>query len=88
LRELRPNAFRGTWKEGYASPTFFNEGMEVWLPYRFPEPETIIDPPAGRKAVRCKVLVAAGDMARVINEKYGIDTWVDLLDVAIKEDDK
>lgn len=125
MRRLQPNAFRGNWKEGYISPSFFNEGMEVWLPYRVayededemsirarlfeiwsmpeqsqvslkseveqlelklvelatpPKPATVM------KSLRCKVLVAAGDMARIVNETHGVDKWVDLLDVAIKEE--
>ena len=50
--------------------TYFNEGMRVWIPWRSPE-----HPRAG---LRCVVVAAHGFTARVVNEAYGVDRWVDL----------
>lgn len=47
----------------YPVPDWLYEGQEVIAPYQ------------GATGVKCKVLVAAGDAARVVNEKRGIDRW-------------
>lgn len=44
-------------------------GMHVFLPWSHENNGT---------ALRCTVAVAAGDAARVVNEKYGVDRWVHL----------
>ncbi len=34
-----------------------------------------------RNLLRCKVACAAGNMARIVNEKYGVDKWMSLDDL-------
>lgn len=62
------------WATGYKSPSFFVEGMEVLLPW------------GGGYGLRCRVETAAGNSALIVNEKHKVRQWVDLLDVAVKED--
>lgn len=55
-------------KRYYSEPAWLNDGDEVWLPW---------DREKG-SALRCKVACAAGNHARVVNEKLGVDRWVPL----------
>lgn len=71
MREARFNTFSGNWSNGYRSPEYFVVGMEVLMPWE------------NNSGLLCKVICAAGYNARIVNEKYKIDRWVDLLDVAI-----
>lgn len=64
------------WAPGYTYPKFFDNGMIVFVP---------IEPLAARKSLRCTVKTACGDMARIVNENFNVDTWVHLHDVAVKE---
>lgn len=59
------------WREdiGLRSVDFVDEGMRVLAPYR------------DRQALRCVVVVAAGNHARVVNEKRGYDQWFHIRDL-------
>jgi len=52
--------------EKWQPPSYVNEGQAVLVPH-------VLD---GRVVgLRCIVVVAAGDHARVTNEKFGVDKW-------------
>jgi hypothetical protein len=53
------------------------DGMYVWLAWNR----------ARGSAIRCKVVVAAGDMVRIVNEKFEVDTWKRLDDLLVPEGD-
>lgn len=55
---------------------FVDEGMEVIIPF--------INN-GNRTGLRCIVSVAAGNWAKVVNEKYGIDNWWELKDLRIEK---
>ena len=55
--------------DGYVIPSFLDDGMEVFI--RFVPPGVFVP-----VALKCTVLVAAGDAGRIVCEKYGIDRWV------------
>ncbi len=58
---------------GFVHPAGVFDGMKVIAPFE------------GRTGVWCTVTCAAGDMARVTNEKRGIDRWHYLRELMIKE---
>lgn len=53
------------------------DGMEVWI---------LWDRDRGT-ALRCKVLVAAGNHARVVNDGQKVDRWMRLDDLRVPPDD-
>ena len=59
------------WRAGWTPVEYFYEGQEVWTVW----------PRNASSAVRCRVTVAAGDSAHVVNEARGVDTWVYLWEV-------
>jgi hypothetical protein len=59
------------WRAGWTPVEYFYEGQTVWT----------IWPSTGRDAVRCRVSVAAGDSAHVLNAERGVNTWVYLWEV-------
>lgn len=65
-------------KPGWTYPRFLIEGATVYIPYR------IGDRPY---ALACRVLVACGDAGRVVNERRGIDRWLDRYEMAVRHDD-
>ena len=69
---------RGNWAAGYRSPTYLTKDAEVIIP--------ILHEGKWRGA-RCRVVVACGDAGRVVNEHHGIDKWVELEDMAVKDGD-
>ncbi len=68
---------------GYENPSFFYEGMEVWIDCRL---AGIKDRPPGC-GLRCLVVAPHGDTARVVNEKYGFDRLMSKWDCYIKHVD-
>lgn len=65
--------------EAYRSPRYVNEGDSVFAP--FPTREH------PRQGLHCKVEVAAGSHARVVNESYGFAQWFHLDDLRVPEGD-
>ena len=64
------------YKIRYETVAYVDVGMTVWAPYeRFCPPEDRETVRAKGTAVRCTVAVAAGDHARIVNERLGIDAW-------------
>lgn len=59
--------------EGYRTPPYLTEGQEVLIPFRRD---------GKLYGLKCKVTIAAGDAGRVLNEKYGVDKWVQRDDMA------
>lgn len=53
------------------------DGMEVWLPWNREK----------RSALRCTVVCAAGHHARIVNERFDVDTWKRLDDLLVREGD-
>jgi hypothetical protein len=53
------------------------EGMTVWLLWHRPL----------GSALRCTVTTAAGDHARVVNERAGVDRWASLRSLYVQEGD-
>ena len=58
----------------YEAPRWVEDGMAVLAP-------CVVDGKPG--GIRCKVLVAAGYHARVVNEKHGLDHWYAIEDLRI-----
>lgn len=66
----------------YEIPRFFFEGQEVWAPYN-----PVTKSPGFSKtgtAIKCTVICAAGNAARVVNEKYDYEHWWERWDVRVK----
>lgn len=42
----------------------------------------------GTRSLKCQVLVAAGNMARVVNELHHVDRWVDISSLEIETQDE
>jgi hypothetical protein len=63
---------------GYDHPAYFDEGMFVMVPCTKAHAEAIGagDRWSATCGIRCKVVVAAGEHARVVHERAGIDRWV------------
>ncbi len=59
----------------YVEPRWAENGMKVIIP--FPTE----DKPG--QGAWCKVVVAAGNHARVVNEKLGIDRWCSIYDLRV-----
>jgi len=59
----------------WTAPRWAEEGMEVLAPF------ATEDRP--RQGLRCRVAVAAGYHARVVNEKRGFDRWFHLNDLRV-----
>ena len=57
----------------FQAPRYVFDGMDVYIPW---------DRSLG-SVLRCKVLVAAGDMARVFNEENKLDKWVRVDDLLV-----
>jgi len=57
----------------FEAPSFVYDGMDVWIPW---------DRSKG-SALKCKVLVAAGNMARVFNESHKVDKWIRVDDLLV-----
>lgn len=57
----------------YVNPLWFEEGMEVLIPWN----REANAPGRDRNgtAARCKVATAAGEHARVVNDRLGVDKW-------------
>lgn len=64
-------------KRKFVEVAWVEEGMTVWLPWNREQ----------QSVVRCKVLVAAGDHARIVNEKRGIERWFPLSTLYVEEGD-
>lgn len=58
----------------FEAPRWVEDGMDVIIP-------CLHD--GKRTGLYCKVLVAAGNHARVANPKYGIDHWYDIEELRI-----
>ncbi len=65
-------------KRYYQPPRYVNDGEEVWI--RWPQK----GPGVG---LRCKVAVAMGRTARVVNEAMGVDRLYDIDDLLVPPDD-
>jgi hypothetical protein len=63
----------------YVEPRWAEDGMRVIIP--FPTEEK------PRQGLWCKVAVAAGNHARVVNAERGIDRWFPLYDLRVPADD-
>lgn len=71
-------------KMSYVAPRYVDVGMEVVVPYvQFCPPEEREAVRAKGTGVRCKVIVAAGYHARILNEKRGIDVWRHIRDLFV-----
>lgn len=71
-------------KPGYARPLFVNEGMIVYAPGQVP-PGT---DPSEIPHLRCTVLSAHGDMARVINREREYDRVLPLTMLVITSEER
>lgn len=70
-----PGVFELVVNEKFAVPSYVNDGMDVIAPYIHE---------GQPKGLHCKVLVAAGLHARVVNEKFGFDQWFAIEHLRIK----
>lgn len=61
-------------RKGYTYPKYLTEGMEVIIPFIYNGQEY---------GLVCKVTVASGDAGRVVNDKYGVNKWVDRYEMAV-----
>ena len=69
--------FRPYWGE----PRYLNDGDHVWLPLSRDAATGCVN------AVRCRVVCAAGNHARIVNESRGIDRWCRLSSLMVAPDD-
>jgi len=71
-------AFRDEfWRE----PDWLSTGDDAWLPVGS-------DADSGKtRVVKCRVAIAAGDHARIVNEARGVDRWVNLAALLVGPDD-
>lgn len=69
---------------GYDTPAFFDEGMVVLVPCTKAQAEAIGVRWTPGCAIKCKVVVAAGEHARVVHERAGIDRWVSRYGCVVK----
>lgn len=65
------------WRE----PDWLSDGDDVWLPVGR-ELES-----GKTRVVKCRVSIAAGNDARIVNEARGIDRWVPLRALLVGPDD-
>lgn len=63
------------WRTGWSSPKYFSEGMAVWVPWM------------PRKLKKAKIIRAHGNTA-VVQDEYGETRWVELGDVAVRDDNR
>lgn len=70
-----PGVFELVVNDKFSVPSYVEEGMRVIAPY--------IDD-GQPKGLHCKVLVAAGLHARVVNEQYKFDQWFAIEHLRIK----
>lgn len=70
----------GCWNNGWVSPKYFSVGMKVYLPVSIDR-----DGEVKNVGLECNVYNAHGVTAQIENEAYGVDEFVHLDDVAIKE---
>lgn len=61
----------------YSEPAWVEDGMTVWLPWNREK----------GSALRCKVICAAGNHARIANDQYGVDKWVNLSSLLVPPGD-
>lgn len=61
--------------EKFQPPSYVCEGMRVAIPFVH-EGKVV--------GLWCDVVVAAGNHARVMNERYGVDKWFDIEDLRIE----
>lgn len=66
-----------TEKKFYSEPAWLSDGSEVWLPWNREK----------GSALRCKVVCAAGNHARIVNEQYKVDKWVALSNLLVPPGD-
>ncbi len=66
------------WAKGYRNPTYIVKGAKVFIAFVHEGQLT---------GLPCRVEEACGDAGRVINEKYGVDKWIMLEDMGVKDDD-
>ncbi len=67
------------WAEGYRNPTYLVKDAKVIISF-YHEGKL--------HGLICRVEVACGDCGRVVNEKYGVDKWVRLEDMAVRDGDE
>jgi hypothetical protein len=73
-----PAAFhRPYWGE----PRYVFDGDTIWVPFAHDDSTGVT------RAWRCKVACAAGDQARVVNEKIGLDRWYRLSALLVPPED-
>lgn len=61
----------------YEAPYWLEDGMEVLILWSRAE----------RTMLRCRVACAAGNAARVVNERRGVDTWLPIGDLRVPQGD-
>lgn len=64
------------WRE----PDWLSDGDDVWLPIGH-------DDSGKTRVAKCRVAVAAGNHARIVNEARGIDRWFALGSLLVGPDD-
>ena len=57
----------------WEAPTYVDDGMDVWIRWERSKGTLL----------QCKVAVAAGNHARVVNEARGVDKWMRVDDLLI-----
>ena len=60
----------------FETPTYVNDGMDVWIRWSRTD----------RTLLRCKVICAAGNHARVENKHHKIDNWFRIDDLLVPTD--
>ncbi len=70
-------------KKRYVAPRWVDEGMEVLIPWDKANNAPGFD--RSGTACRCKVVVAAGHHARVVNAARGVDRWYHIDNLFIEE---
>jgi hypothetical protein len=68
----------------YVAPRWVEEKMTVIAPFQGIEASDAVRTTLG---VKCSVIVAAGNHARVINEKHNVDRWLHIDDLRVPEGD-
>ncbi|HYX21396.1 MAG TPA: hypothetical protein VFA98_11185 [Thermoanaerobaculia bacterium] len=65
------------WRE----PDWLSDGDDVWLPVGETEPS------GKTRVIKCRVSIAAGDHARIVNEARGIHHWMPLRALLVGPED-
>ena len=73
----------GQKKQSYVAPRWVTEGMSVWIQW---DRERGAPSPTGTSGLRCQVTIAAGDAARIENNKYQVSEWRRLEDLRVPSD--